>query len=102
MACQMIKTWTSLDAQRDQAVKAGYLPMRASLGEDPALQTPETAYMAALLSYAAKNPLNFTWPANSDLLNEVLSQMIERTVTGQMTAADAVAAAEKSYDSRRQ
>jgi ABC-type glycerol-3-phosphate transport system substrate-binding protein len=101
-ACQLIKTWTSPEVQRDQAIKAGYLPMRASVSSDPAFQTPDNAYVSTLLNYAAKNPLNFAWPDNTDLLNEVLSQMIERTLTGQMPVAEAVAAAEKSYNSRRQ
>jgi len=101
-ACQLIKTWTAPDVQRDQSVKAGYLPMRASVTSDAAFQTPENAYMATLLAYAASNPLKFAWPDNTDLLNEVLSQMIERTVTGQMPAAEAVVAAEESYNSRRQ
>jgi multiple sugar transport system substrate-binding protein len=90
-ACQLIKTWTSPDVQRDQSVKAGYLPMRASVTGDAAFQTPENAYMSTLLNYAASNPLKFVWPDNTDLLNEVLSQMIERVVTGQMPAAEAAA-----------
>ena len=101
-ACDLIKTWTSPQIQRDQAVKAGYMPMRVSLGADPAFLAPESAYMGRLVKYAGSNPLDFTWPANTDLLNEVLSQMIERVVTGHASAEDAAKAAAQSYDLRRQ
>jgi ABC-type glycerol-3-phosphate transport system substrate-binding protein len=100
-ACKLIKTWTSQDAQLNQSLKAGYLPMRASVGKNAALQKPETAYVGGLLEYASANPLEFNWPEKTELLNEVLSQMIERTVTGQMSAADAAKAANESYNSRR-
>jgi ABC-type glycerol-3-phosphate transport system substrate-binding protein len=101
-ACQLIKTWTSADIQKDQAVKAGYMPVRASLGNDPALQAPAIASIPTLLAYASSNPLNFTWPENTDLLNEVLSTMIQQVITDKASAADAIAAAEKDYNSRRQ
>lgn len=101
-ACALIKTWTSPEIQRDQAVKAGYMPMRASLAGDPAFQAPDSAYMGRLIKYAGDNPLKFEWPANTDLLNEVLSQMIEKVATGQASAEDAAKAAAQSYDSRRQ
>ena len=101
-ACQMIKSWTSVDSQRDQSVKAGYLPVRTSLANDPALQAPAIASVPTLLSYAGSNPLDFTWPENADLLNEVLSTMILQVVTDKASAADAIAAAEEDYNSRRQ
>lgn len=100
-ACDMIKTWTSLDTQLNQAVKAGYLPVRVSLANDAALQTPSVTSVPALLSYINDNPLDFSWPENTDLLNEVLSTMILQVVTGRETAEAAIAAAEDDYDSRR-
>jgi ABC-type glycerol-3-phosphate transport system substrate-binding protein len=101
-ACNLIKTWTSPDIQRDQAVKAGYMPMRASLANDPVLQTAGITSIPALLNYAASNPLNFAWPADTNLLNEVLSTMIQQVITGKMSNADAIAAAEQDYNSRKQ
>ncbi len=101
-ACQLIKTWTSPEAQKAQSMKAGYLPMRAGLASDPELDAPAIAHVPTLLSYAGSNPLNFTWPENTDLLNEVLSEMIQNAITGQMSPEDAVAAAVTAYDSRRQ
>jgi ABC-type glycerol-3-phosphate transport system substrate-binding protein len=101
-ACQMIKSWTSVESQRNQALKAGYLPVRASLASDAALQAPAIASVPTLLNYASTNPLNFTWPENTDLLNEVLSTMIQQVITDKMSPADAIAAAEKDYNSRRQ
>ncbi len=101
-ACQMIKSWTSLDTQRNQSVKAGYLPVRTSLAEDPALQAPAIASVPTLLGYVGSNPLTFTWPENTDLLNEVLSTMILEVVTGRASAADAIATAEADYNARRQ
>ena len=101
-ACQMIKSWTSVDSQRNQSVKAGYLPVRTSLANDPALQKPAIASVPTLLAYAGSNPLDFTWPENSDLLNEVMSTMILQVVTDKASPADAIAAAEEDYNSRRQ
>ena len=101
-ACQMIKSWTSLASQRDQSVKAGYLPVRTSLAKDPALQKPGIVSVPKLLDYAGSNPLDFTWPENSSLLNEVLSTMILQVVTDKAAAADAIAEAEEDYNSRRQ
>jgi hypothetical protein len=76
--------------------------VRASLGNDPALQAPAIASIPTLLAYASSNPLNFTWPENTDLLNEVLSTMIQQVITDKASTADAIAAAEKDYNSRRQ
>lgn len=101
-ACEMIKSWTSTDSQRDQALKAGYLPVRASLSGDAALQAPAIASVPTLLNYASSNPLAFNWPENTDLLNEVLSTMIQQVITDKMAPAEAIAAAEKDYNSRRQ
>lgn len=100
-ACQMIKSWTSLDSQRNQAVKAGYLPVRTSLADDAALQAPAIASVPALLGYVESNPLAFTWPENTDLLNEVLSTMILEVVTGRQSPAEAIATAETDYNARR-
>jgi ABC-type glycerol-3-phosphate transport system substrate-binding protein len=98
----MIKTWTSPEVQKMQSVKAGYLPMRASLASDADLDVPAIAHVPTLLSYAGSNPLVVTWPENTDLLNEVLSEMIQKAITGQTSPEDAVAAAVAAYDSRRQ
>ena len=101
-ACQLIKTWTSPEVQKAQSLKAGYLPVRTSLAADPDLDKPAIASIPTLLKYAGGNPLSFTWPENTDLLNEVLSEMIQKAITGQMAPADAVAEAVTAYDSRRQ
>ena len=101
-ACQLIKTWTSAEVQKAQTLKAGYLPVRASLAEDPELETPAIAHVPTLLNYAASNPLTFTWPENTDLLNEVLSEMIQSVATDRMSAEDAIATAVEAYDLRRQ
>ena len=42
-ACQLIKTWTSPEVQKAQSLKAGYLPVRASLADDPDLDKPAIA-----------------------------------------------------------
>lgn len=100
-ACQLIKSWTSVDTQRAQSLKAGYLPVRTSLANDPALQAPGITSTSMLLDYAGSNPLDFTWPENADLLNEVLSTMILEVLTDRSSPADAIAAAEADYNSRR-
>lgn len=97
-ACKLIKHWVSPDIQRYQTLNAGYMPVLKSLGTDPALSTPENAYVGVATAYAASNPLTFNWPENSDVLNKVLGDMIVRVLADQMSAEDAIAAAEQEYN----
>ncbi len=96
-AWQFIQHWTSTDIQVYQAEKAGYLPVRASAANAPALKDPKNAHIAWALNYAAKHPFEFNWPENPDFLYATLAKALEQVVTNQASPKDALAAAEKAY-----
>lgn len=97
-AWKLIERWTASDMQLMQAEKAGYLPMRRSLQDNPAFQKPETAHIPQALAHAAKDELKFEWPENTDALNVELCRAVEAVVTGKKTPEQALADAEKAYD----
>jgi ABC-type glycerol-3-phosphate transport system substrate-binding protein len=103
LAWKLIELWDSPEIQLRQAIAAGYLPMRRSVAQSPEFQTEDNLAfgLPAILEYAAANPLRFTWPENSDALNDVLSQMVQQVITGEMTPAEATVWGEEAYEQLR-
>jgi len=99
LAWKLVELWTSPEIQLRQAIAAGYLPVRRSVAQSAEFQTEgNVAFgLPAILEYAAQNPLRFTWPENSDALNDVLSQMVQQVITGAMTPAEATVWGENAY-----
>ena len=64
-------------------------------GLNAQFRLPET------VDYVAKNPLNFTWPENSDALNEAIVKMTQQVVTNRMPIREAIAFGEKTYNELR-
>lgn len=94
-AAKLIAHWTSAETQIQQSTSAGYLPIRRSVSNNPALS--KQPHIRWALDYAAQNPLKFNWPENPDFLNATLSRAITEVLAGKSTAEVALAAAEKAY-----
>lgn len=103
MAWKLIEQWTSASVQKAQAVRAGYLPVLRSVANDPDFASGLNAQfrLPETVDYVAKNPLNFTWPENSDALNEAIGKMTQQVVTNRMSIRDAIAFGEKTYNELR-
>ena len=83
-ACQLIKTWTSPEVQKASPLRPDICRCVRALPPIRTSTSLRSPHIPTLLQYAGSNPLNFTWPENTDLLNEVLSEMIQKAITGQM------------------
>lgn len=103
IAWKLIEYWTSYEVQLEQAVEAGYLPMRRSVAEDPEFRTDQNVQFALpeLLDYAAAYTLDFDWPENTDALNDALGRMIQQVLTQNMTPQEATAWGEQTYNEQR-
>ena len=94
-ASKLVAHWTSAEMQLFQAVEAGYLPVRRSIANSPALS--KSPHIGWALEYAAQNPLKFNWPENTDFLNATLARAVEQVVSNKATPVEALVAAEKAY-----
>lgn len=103
LAWELLELWVSHDVQLQQAVEAGYLPVRRSVAQDPAFQTEQNVgfRLPEVLEYAAAYPLDFAWPENSDALNDALARMVQQVITGQMSPQEATAWGEETYNDLR-
>jgi multiple sugar transport system substrate-binding protein len=103
LAWKLIEHWISKEVQLEQAVKAGYLPMRRSVAKDPSFATEQNMRfgLPALLDYAAANPLDFNWPENTDALNDALGRMVQEVLTNRMSPKEATVLGEKTYNENR-
>ena len=54
--------------------------------------------MREAIVWAHQDPLNFSWPAKSDYLINVLARMFEQVVTQKMQIPDALKWAEVEYN----
>jgi ABC-type glycerol-3-phosphate transport system substrate-binding protein len=98
LAWKLIEHWTSPEIQLYQAENAGYIPVRSSVAQDPALA--DRGHIRWALDYAGQAPLEFDWPENYFALYATLAEMVSEVISERMTIDEAIAAAEKSYDSR--
>ena len=98
LAWKLIEHWTSPEIQLYQAENAGYIPVRSSVAQDPALA--DRGHIQWALAYANEAPLEFEWPENYFALYTTLAEMVSEVISDRMTIDEAIAAAEESYDSR--
>ena len=49
----------------------------------------------------ARNPQNFTWPENSDSLNDAIGKMTQQVIANRMSIREAIAFGEKTYNELR-
>ena len=103
LAWKLIEHWTSASVQKAQAVRAGYLPVLRSVANDPAFASGLNAQfrLPAVVEYVARNPLNFTWPENSDSLNDAIGKMTQQVIANRMSIREAIAFGEKTYNELR-
>lgn len=103
LAWKLIELWTSPSVQKAQALRAGYLPMLRSVANDPEFASGRNAQfrLPEVVDYVAKNPLNFTWPENSDALNEAIGKMAQQVISNRLPIKDAIAFGEKTYNDLR-
>ncbi|MBM3525780.1 MAG: extracellular solute-binding protein [Alphaproteobacteria bacterium] len=103
LAWKLIDLWTSASVQKAQAVRAGYLPVARSVAADPQFATGLNAQfrLTDAVEYAARQPLNFAWPENSDALNDALGRMTQQVIANRMSIRDAIAFGEKTYNELR-
>lgn len=97
-AFKFIEHWVSKDIQSYQSQSAGYLPTRESVAKSDVFNTPERQYVRDAIVWAHQDPLNFSWPAKSDYLINVLARMFEQVVTQKMQIPDALKWAEVEYN----
>jgi ABC-type glycerol-3-phosphate transport system substrate-binding protein len=97
-AWKLIEVWISPDIQMFQSTTAGYLPMRVSLQDNPAFQTPALDFIPRALAHASHDPLAFEWPENSDALNNALCRAVVSALSGKQDAPAALADAEQTYN----
>ena len=103
LAWKLIEHWTSRSVQKEQAVRAGYLPTVKSVGSDTAFATGLNLQfrLPEVIEYVSRNPLNLDWPENSDVLNDAIGRMAQQVVTGKMSPKDALKFGEKTYNELR-
>lgn len=102
-AWKLIEHWTSRSVQKEQAVRAGYLPTVKSVGSDPSFASGLNLQfrLPEVIEYVSRNPLNLDWPENSDALNDALGRMAQQVATGKMSPKDALSFGEKTYNELR-
>jgi len=103
VAWKLIDLWTSAKVQKAQAIRAGYLPVARSVVKEPEFATGLNAQfqLPDAVEYVARNPLKFTWPENSDALNDALGRMSQQVIANRMSIRDAIAFGEKTYNELR-
>jgi multiple sugar transport system substrate-binding protein len=99
-AWKFIDHWTSTKVQVDSARTAGYVPVRSSALKDPWFQEPKAETIRWAVDYAAKNPLKFEFPQNTEALYDTWAKMFGQVLTDKMSPKEALAWAEAEYNRR--
>jgi len=99
-AWKLIEHWTSTPVQVESAKVAGYVPVRASALKDPWFNDPKAETIRWAVDYAAKHPLQFNFPENTEALYDTWAKMFGNVLTGRMSPKEGLAWAEKEYDRR--
>jgi multiple sugar transport system substrate-binding protein len=99
LAWELIEHWTSPEIQRYQTEHVGYMPGNRMVADDPMFDSPKFVHIKRAFDAINRGTLNFDWPENTELLNVVLSNMVAAVVSDKMSIPDAIAAAEKDYNS---
>lgn len=99
-AWKFIEHWTSTEIQVASAKSAGYVPVRRSALKDPWFQEPRAEMIRWAVDYAAKNPLRFNFPENTEALYDTWAKMFGQVLTGRMEPKAALAWAEAEYNRR--
>lgn len=97
-AWKFIEYWTSAAVQSDQAKMAGYVPVRRSALDDPFFATAFAENIRWAVDYAAKYPMDFEFPENTELLYDIWAKMFGQVLTGRMAPREALVAAEADYN----
>lgn len=97
-AWKFIEHWTSPPIQSYQAKTAGLVPMRHSSLSDPWFEEKDAEIIRWATDYAAKHPLNFSFPENTEMLYDVWARMFGQVLTGKMSAKEGLAWAETEYN----
>ena len=69
------------------------------VADDPMFDSPKFMHIKRAFDAINRGTLAFDWPENTELLNVVLSNMVAAVVSDKMSIPDAIAAAEKDYNS---
>jgi len=103
LAWKLVELWTSPSVQKAQAVRAGYLPVLRSVANDPDFASGRNVQfrLPEVVEYVARNPLNFTWPENTDALNEAILKMAQQAISNRLSIKDAIVFGEKTYNDLR-
>jgi ABC-type glycerol-3-phosphate transport system substrate-binding protein len=99
-AWKFIEHWSSTPIQVESAKMAGYVPVRSSALKDPWFNDPKAETIRWAVDYAARNPLQFNFPENTEALYDTWAKMFGNVLTGRMTPKEALAWAEQEYDRR--
>ena len=75
------------------------MPGNRVVASDPMFDSPEFEHIKRAFDAINRGTLAFDWPENTELLNVVLSHMVAAVVSDKMPIPDAIAAAEKDYNS---
>ena len=98
LAGELVKHWISPEMQAYQVRQAGYLPDRKQVMSGGEFDGPQYEHIQRSFEAINRGTLDFNWPENSELLNDVLSRMIGEVLTGKASIPDAIAHAEKAYN----
>lgn len=101
LAKQLVEQWISPEMQAAQVRLAGYLPARRQVASSPEFSGPDFDHLKRAFDAIDRGTLNFHWPENSQLLNDVLSRMVAEVITGKSSIPDAMKNAEQAYNSQR-
>jgi ABC-type glycerol-3-phosphate transport system substrate-binding protein len=99
-AWKLIEHWTSTKMQIESAKIGGYVPVRRSALNDPWFESPKAATIRWAVDYAAKHPLAFHFPENTDALYDTWAKMFGQVLTDRMTPGQALTWAEAEYNRR--
>lgn len=99
-AWKFIEHWTSTPVQVESAKLAGYVPVRASALKDPWFNDPKADTIRWAVDYAAKYPLKFNFPENTEALYDIWAKMFGNVLTLKMTPKEALVWAESEYNRR--
>lgn len=99
-AWKLVEHWTSTPVQVESAKLAGYVPVRESALQDPWFNDPKASTIRWAVDYAAKHPLTFDFPENTEALYDTWAKMFGHVLTDRMTAKEALAWAETEYNRR--
>jgi multiple sugar transport system substrate-binding protein len=99
-AWKFIEHWTSTPVQVESAKMAGYVPVRTSALADPWFNDPKAETIRWAVDYAAKHPLKFNFPENTEALYDTWAKMFGNVLTSRMSPKEALAWAEQEYNRR--